>query len=122
MTIIECINKRKQSEGVAQLSDALQPGRKMIAAGYALYGSATAMVLSLGNGVNGFTYDPAIGEFVLTDVNMRIPERGNIYSINEGYAAQWDESVLNYVQSKKDPAQGKPYGARYLKKYKIEYN
>lgn len=84
----------------------------MVAAGYALYGSATAMVLSLGNGVNGFMYDPAIGEFILTDPNMKIPERGKIYAINEGYSYEWDDSIKNYIAAKKDPAKGKPYGAR----------
>lgn len=84
----------------------------MVAAGYALYGSATMIVLTFGNGVNGFTYDPAIGEFILTDVNMRIPDQGKIYSINEGYSYLWDASVKNYIAAKKDPAHGKPYGAR----------
>lgn len=58
----------------------------MVAAGYALYGSATMMVLAIGKGkgVNGFMYDPSIGEFILTDRNMKIPEKGKIYSINEG--------------------------------------
>lgn len=65
-------------------------------------------------GVNGFTYDPSIGEFVLTDANMKIPERGNIYSINEGYFSQWDSSVQEYVNAKKDPTKGKCYGARYV--------
>lgn len=86
----------------------------MVAAGYALYGSATMIVLSLGNGVNGFTYDPSIGEFILTDINMRIPDQGKIYSINEGYQYMWDDSVKQYIESKKDPAKGKPYGARYV--------
>lgn len=105
---------RKQSKGAPQLSDALQPGRNMVAAGYALYGSATMIVLSFGNGVNGFTYDPAIGEFILTDLNMRIPDKGKIYSINEGYSYEWDKSVADYVESKKNPQLGKPYGARYV--------
>lgn len=104
---------RKLSDGPPELKDALQPGRNMVAGGYALYGSATMIVLGLGNdsGVHGFTYDPAIGEFVLTDADMRIPERGNIYSINEGYSEQWDKNVVDYIKSKK---QGKPYGARYV--------
>lgn len=105
---------RKQSSGPAQLSDALQSGRQMVAAGYALYGSATMIVLSFGNGVNGFTYDPAIGEFILTDLNMRIPDKGKIYSINEGYSYLWDKSVTEYIAAKKNPANGKPYGARYV--------
>uniref|UniRef100_A0A182NF47 Fructose-1,6-bisphosphatase isozyme 2 n=1 Tax=Anopheles dirus TaxID=7168 RepID=A0A182NF47_9DIPT len=111
---IFAITKQANETTDPSLEDALQPGNKIVAAGYALYGSATMIVISLGNGVHGFMYDPSIGEFVLTDYNMRIPERGNIYSINEGYASTWDASVLNYVQDKKDPAKGKPYGARYV--------
>lgn len=84
----------------------------MIAAGYALYGSATMIVLSIGNGVNGFTYDPSIGEFILTDVNMQIPQKGKIYSINEGYSYLWEDSIRRYIEAKKDPKKGKPYGAR----------
>lgn len=105
---------RKKSDGPPTVEDALQPGNQLVAAGYALYGSATAIVLGLGSGVNGFTYDPAIGEFVLTDPNMRVPEKGKIYSINEGYAADWEDGVFNYIAAKKDPAKGKPYGARYV--------
>ncbi|XP_026462576.1 fructose-1,6-bisphosphatase 1-like [Ctenocephalides felis] len=105
---------KKVSTGAPQLSDALQPGRNLVAAGYALYGSATMMVLSIGNGVNGFMYDPAIGEFVLTEPNMRVPDKGKIYSINEGYSYLWDAAVSEYVSAKKDPAKGKPYGARYV--------
>ncbi|XP_037958690.1 fructose-1,6-bisphosphatase 1 [Teleopsis dalmanni] len=107
---------RKKTEGVPTVDDALQPGNQIVAAGYALYGSATAIVLGLGfgSGVNGFTYDPAIGEFILTDPNMRVPEKGKIYAINEGYAADWEAGVYNYVAAKKDPTKGKPYGARYV--------
>ncbi|XP_073824053.1 fructose-1,6-bisphosphatase isoform X1 [Musca autumnalis] len=107
---------RKKTEGVPTVQDALQPGREIVAAGYALYGSATAIVLSLGpgSGVNGFTYDPAIGEFILTEPNMRVPEKGKIYSINEGYASDWEAGVFNYIAAKKDPTKGKPYGARYV--------
>lgn len=84
----------------------------MIAAGYALYGSATMIVLSIGNGVNGFTYDPSIGEFILTDLNMQIPHKGKIYSINEGYSYLWEDSIKKYIEAKKDPKKGNPYGAR----------
>lgn len=109
---------RKVSEGKPNESDALQPGNKIVAAGYALYGSATMLVIGLGiglgNGVNGFTYDPSIGEFILTDINMRIPQQGKIYSINEGYQYLWDDSIKQYIEAKKDPAKGKPYGARYV--------
>ncbi|XP_065337737.1 fructose-1,6-bisphosphatase 1 [Cloeon dipterum] len=105
---------KKAGDSAPTTADALQPGRNMVAAGYALYGSATMLVLSTGRGVNGFMLDPAIGEFVLTDPNMTVPSRGKIYSINEGYAHLWEPAVAEYVASKKDPARGKPYGARYV--------
>jgi fructose-1,6-bisphosphatase I len=106
---------RKLSENDVQMTDILQPGRQLVCAGYALYGSATMMVLAMESGVNGFTYDPSIGEFILTDVNMRIPDRGNIYSINEGYCSQWSESTKQYIESKKNPTDGsKAYGQRYV--------
>lgn len=105
---------KKEDNSIPSLKDALQPGTKVVAAGYALYGSATMMVLSLGNSVNGFMLDPSFGEFILTDRNLRIPNRGNIYSINEGHTHTWDPAVKEYIDNKKDPAMGKPYNARYV--------
>ncbi|CAH4022902.1 unnamed protein product [Pieris brassicae] len=107
---------KKTSEGEPTESDALRPGRELVAAGYALYGSATMMVLAIGKGkgVNGFMYDPSIGEFILTDPNMRIPEKGKIYSINEGYAAEWASGLKKYIEDRKNPSSGKAYGARYV--------
>lgn len=111
---IFAIYKKLDNSAPPTVKDALQPGNQIVAAGYALYGSATMLVLSLGNGVNGFMLDPAIGEFILTDPDMRVPNRGKIYSINEGYAYIWDPAIKEYVESKKNPANGKPYGARYV--------
>ncbi|XP_013782647.1 fructose-1,6-bisphosphatase 1-like [Limulus polyphemus] len=105
---------RKTSTGPPVEQDGLQSGRNIVAAGYALYGSATMVVLSTGNGVNGFMLDPAIGEFILTDPNMTVKPRGKIYSINEGYSSLWDKAVTEYVRRKKYPQSGKPYGARYI--------
>ncbi|XP_023226853.1 fructose-1,6-bisphosphatase 1-like isoform X1 [Centruroides sculpturatus] len=105
---------RKTTSDPPSLKDALQNGRNIVAAGYALYGSATMVVLSTGTGVNGFMLDPAIGEFILTDPDMKIKPRGKIYSINEGYASIWDDAVIEYVKQKKFPSSGKPYGARYI--------
>ena len=73
------IYRKNENTTVPTVADALQPGKNLVAAGYALYGSATMMVLSIGRGVNGFTYDPALGEFILTEKNMKIPSRGKIY-------------------------------------------
>ncbi|XP_050732966.1 fructose-1,6-bisphosphatase 1-like isoform X1 [Eriocheir sinensis] len=101
---------RKSTENEPNVNDALQPGNQIVAAGYALYGSATMMVISTGNGVNGFMLDPSIGEFVLTDPGMTIKDKGKIYSLNEGYANLWDPAISEYVQGKK----AKKAGARYI--------
>ncbi|CAB0041957.1 unnamed protein product [Trichogramma brassicae] len=110
------IYKKLDDSGKAtpSVADALQPGKNLVAAGYALYGSATMMVLSIGRGVNGFTYDPSIGEFILTERDMKIPKRGKIYSINEGNEKSWDGAIKEYVASKKYPETGKPYSSRYV--------
>jgi len=105
---------KKPDNSVPTLSEALMSGKHVVAAGYALYGSATMLVISSGAGVHGFMLDPTIGEFVLTDQNIQIPKRGKIYSINEGYTHEWDDAVKEYIDSKKDPAKGKPYGGRYV--------
>ena len=106
---------KKECEGPACEADLLQPGRKMVAAGYAIYGSATMLVISTGTGVNGFTLDPSVGEFVLTDPDMKVPKRGKIFSINEGYTQYWDEDVKEYVRQCKFPGEGKaPMNARYV--------
>ncbi|XP_074598023.1 fructose-1,6-bisphosphatase isoform X2 [Brevipalpus obovatus] len=103
---------RKNTNSTPSAADALVCGREMVAGGYALYGSATMIVLSLGRGVHGFMLDPSIGEFILTDPDMKVPRRGKIYSINEGYEAQWDDVVKEYVKNKKHPKV--TYGARYV--------
>jgi fructose-1,6-bisphosphatase I len=92
----------------------LQSGRSMVAAGYAMYGSATNLVFSTGETVNGFTLDPSLGEFVLTHPNMRCPRRGTIYSINEGNSRDWDPAVREFVQRMKHPDKGKPRSLRYI--------
>ncbi|XP_022105271.1 fructose-1,6-bisphosphatase 1-like [Acanthaster planci] len=106
---------KKTSPGPVTSADILVSGQSLVAAGYALYGSATMMVLTTGCGVNGFMLDPAIGEFVLTDRLIQVKTRGKIYSINEGYAALWDPVVTEYIKQKKFPEDGqKAYNARYI--------
>jgi fructose-1,6-bisphosphatase I len=96
----------------------LKPGRELAAAGYVIYGSSTMLVLSTGmdRGVHGFTYDPTIGEFLLSHEDIRIPARGNTYSINEGNTAHWTQEVVRWNSWIKgnDKASGRPYGARYV--------
>ncbi|KAL3095320.1 hypothetical protein niasHS_007419 [Heterodera schachtii] len=106
---------RKASNTSTKEEDTLQTGRKMVAAGYALYGSATMVVLSTPGRVDGFTLDPSIGEFILTNPAMRVPKRGKIYSINEGYAKKWSKGITEYIRSRKFPEEGKSaYGQRYV--------
>jgi fructose-1,6-bisphosphatase I len=83
-------------DGKAQ--DLLQHGRKQIAAGYILYGPSTVLVYSIGRGVHAFTLDPSLGEFILSNEEIRIPEHGPIYSTNEGNFWQWDESIRDYIR------------------------
>uniref|UniRef100_A0A672JI32 Fructose-1,6-bisphosphatase 1 n=1 Tax=Salarias fasciatus TaxID=181472 RepID=A0A672JI32_SALFA len=112
-TIFAIYKKTTDDEPCEQ--DALQPGRSLVAAGYALYGSATMVVLSTGHGVNGFMLDPALGEFILVDRDVRIKNRGKIFSVNEGYAKHFDPAVTEYLHRKKFPQDGSaPYGARYV--------
>ncbi|XP_054358252.1 fructose-1,6-bisphosphatase 1 isoform X2 [Pongo pygmaeus] len=106
--------KRKSTDEPSE-KDALQPGRNLVAAGYALYGSATMLVLAMDCGVNCFMLDPAIGEFILVDKDVKIKKKGKIYSLNEGYAKDFDPAVTEYIQRKKFPPDNSaPYGARYV--------
>ncbi|HEX9649853.1 MAG TPA: class 1 fructose-bisphosphatase [Cyclobacteriaceae bacterium] len=89
--------KTKQGAPVADI-DVLQKGSEQVAAGYILYGSSTMLVYTTGAGVNGFTLDPSLGEYVLSHANMQIPENGKIYSINEGSFNSFETGVRNYVE------------------------
>jgi len=90
--------------------DILQKGTEQVAAGYILYGSSTMLVFTTGFGVNGFTYEPSLGEYVLSHPHMMMPKDGKIYSINEGSANSFSDSVKKYVQHCKDSN----YTARYI--------
>ncbi|MCC6722594.1 MAG: class 1 fructose-bisphosphatase [Bacteroidia bacterium] len=98
------------------MDDCLQKGENQIAAGYIIYGSSTMLVYTTGNGVNGFTLDSSIGEFCLSHPNIKIPETGKIYSVNEGNFNEFPEGVKNYINYCKqiDKASKRPYSARYI--------
>jgi len=109
------IYRRGDTSKPVTLADILHPGSELVAAGYAMYGSATLMVFTTGHEVNGFTLDPTTGEFVLTHPKIKIKSKGAIYSINEGNTMYWDEPTRAYVDSLKFPKSGsKPYSARYV--------
>jgi fructose-1,6-bisphosphatase I len=95
---IFAIFKRRSSSGPATLADVLQPGRDVVAAGYIVYGSSTMMVYSTGHGVNGFTLDPSIGEFLLSHPDVRLPAKPKYYSVNQGYEKYWTEGVRRYTR------------------------
>jgi len=97
-------------------ADCLQSGLEQVAAGYAMYGSSTQLVYSTGSGVDVFTFDPTIGEFLLTFEKIRIPQRGRIYSVNSGNSHKWSEPVRNYVRHLLQPSDDgmRPYSLRYV--------
>jgi len=110
------IHRRVTPEGgPGTLVDCLQPGRIQVAAGYILYGSSTMLVYTTGHGVHGFTLEPSIGEFLLSHPNIRIPEIGKYYSVNESYWSRWSEGVQAAVGAFKAGAPGvEAKNARYI--------
>lgn len=110
-TTFSILRRRPVEEGEADvLSDVLQPGSRQVAAGYVLYGSSTMLVYTAGNGVHGFTLDPAIGAFVLSHENIRIPERGKYYSVNEAHIDKFPPACRRYL----DGLRAANYGSRYV--------
>ncbi|HLP13696.1 MAG TPA: class 1 fructose-bisphosphatase [Flavobacteriales bacterium] len=98
------------------VADFLQSGRKQAASGYIVYGSSTILVYTSGNGVNGFTLDPSLGTFCLSHPDIKIPQNGSIYSINEGNLNQFDSGVKNYIRwcQENNADEKRPYSARYI--------
>jgi fructose-1,6-bisphosphatase I len=112
---IFALYRRKSTEGPGDLGDFLQPGRNLVVAGYFLYGTSTMLVYTSGSGVHGFTLDPAIGEFLLSHPNIRIPDKPRYYSVNQGNEKYWSEGIrrfTNYLQGLEGDS--KPLSARYI--------
>jgi len=115
-TIFAIFRRITDPESPGSVADCLQPGRDMVAAGYIIYGSSTMLVYTTGNGVNGFTLDPSIGEFCLSHPGITIPEKGNIYSLNEANYSEFSEGLKRFITYLKDEAP-KEYGkfsSRYI--------
>ena len=110
------IHKRITASGKGTLQDVLQPGCRQAAAGYVLYGSSMMFVYSTGQGVHGFTLDPTVGEFLCSHENIRIPQRGHIYSVNEGNFDRWEPAMQRYLQylKQEDESTRRPYSTRYI--------
>ncbi len=101
----ECTDK-------VSVKDFLKPGTEQVCAGYIVYGSSTMLVYTTGHGVHGFTLDPGVGEFLLSHENITIPERGKIYSINEGNSRYWYPGTARYIEHLKNG--NSTYSARYV--------
>lgn len=111
------INRRLTEPGSkAEMKDFLQKGTEQVAAGYVIYGSSTMLVYTTGRGVNGFTLDPSLGTFYLSHPDMKTPEDGKIFSINEGNLNSFEEGIKEYISycKEEDKATNRPYSARYI--------
>lgn len=99
-----------------QKEDFMQKGGEQVAAGYVIYGSSTMLVYTTGKGVNGFTLDPSLGTFYLSHPNMKFPENGSIYSVNEGNLNRFSPEVKKYIEfcRSENKQDGTPYKGRYI--------
>ncbi len=115
-TIFSIYKLKGDDPSKANLADCLQHGYEQVAAGYVIYGSSVVMVYTTGHGVHGFTYDPTIGEFLLSHENIITPKTGKYYSINEGSYAQFNEGTKRYLDyiKEEDPETNRPYSTRYI--------
>lgn len=115
-SIFSVYMKEARYDPTLREEDALQPGIRQVAAGYVLYGSSTILTYTTGLGVSVFTLDPSIGEFILSDRKIQIPDHGPIYSINEGSYNSWDLGLKQYIKycQEEDEESNRPYSARYI--------
>lgn len=115
-TIFSIYRRKSEIGENANEKDFLQPGREMVAAGYIIYGSSTMLVYSTGKGVNAFTYDNSVGLFLLSHTNIKMPEQGGIYSINEANYIYFPQGVKQYIKHCQldDPSTNRPYKSRYV--------
>lgn len=112
-TIFGVYKLKEDSKG--SIKDVLRSGTEMVAAGYTMYGASAHLMLTTGQGVNGFTLDAQLGEFILTQPNLKIPDFRAIYSVNEGNSLYWPQYVKDYLADLKQLQEnGKPYSARYI--------
>lgn len=115
-SIFSIYRRVTERDAEAGVIDFLQEGDKQVAAGYVIYGSSTMFVYTTGNGVNGFTLDPTIGEFCLSHPDIKSPSRGRIYSINEGNYVKFPDGVKKFIKycQENDPATHRPFTSRYI--------
>lgn len=108
-TIFGIYRRKSMETESADMQDFFQKGSELVAAGYVIYGTSTILVYTTGNGVNGFTLDPTIGEFCLSHRDIQIPKRGNYYSVNQGYYLKFDLEMRRYIDHCSDLNMGLRY-------------
>jgi fructose-1,6-bisphosphatase I len=113
-TIFSILRRTTGESSDSPKTSILQPGMQQVAAGYVLYGSSTMFVYTAGRGVFGFTLDPAVGAYLLSHDQIRMPEKGNIYSVNEAYSESFPESYQRYLARLRSGALGRTYSSRYV--------
>lgn len=115
-TIFSIYRRKSEVGTLATKEDMLQKGTEQVAAGYVIYGSSTMLVYTTGKGVNGFTLDPSIGEFCLSHPDIKAPETGRLYAINEGNLNRCHPGLKDYCEyvRQDDPSTGRPYSGRYI--------
>lgn len=112
---IFAIYRRISESGPGNLEDCLQAGKKLVAAGYILYGSSTMFVYSTGQGVHGFTLDPMVGEFLLSHENITIPQQAKYFSANMGHQRYWSDGVKKFTAYLQGSEKGRnPLSLRYV--------
>ena len=125
-TIFSIYKVSDDHEGPVSVEAALQPGRDQVAAGYVVYGSSTILVYTTGDGVNGFTLDPSIGEFLLSHPNIQTPDTGSMYSINEGNYNSWSRELKEYIKwmqtEAPDDHPARPYTTRYSGSFVADFH
>ena len=113
-TIFSIYRRKSKIGAEVSIDDFLQSGRFQVAAGYIIYGTSTMLFYTTGNGVNGFTLNPAIGTFYHSHSNVQIPKNGNIYSINEGNYLQFPDFVKKYIKFCQEEEDERPFTSRYI--------
>jgi fructose-1,6-bisphosphatase I len=112
-TIFSIFRRPKHVSGYSKEA-VLQRGSEQVAAGYVVYGPSTILVYTSGNGVFGFTLDPAIGAFVLSHENLRMPPCGTNYSVNEANANSFPAPYQNFLRALREGKFGRTYSSRYI--------
>ena len=122
-TIFAIYQRLSPDDSRGTVEDCLQPGKKLVAAGYIVYGASTMFVYTTGEGVHGFTLDPSIGEFLLSHENIQIPTNPTYYSCNQGYFTRWSNGVQKFTQHLQElTSKTKSISMRYVGSLVVDFH